>query len=296
MSLPPTSTEPRPLIVMDEVRIKDIYGEAFARLGVTPVAGHRLTPEQIVAANPAALFVSREWTPEWRLAAAAARRADIPVIYVYDGVVEWSYMWNNLSAIRPGGTMLQPMIASDLCVIGRHQARIFAGLGLASRTHIIGLPRFDAISTERKIRRDAPPRLLVATPRTTGHNAEQQVLAVRALRDLRDWFATRPDLEVIWRISADLAEELGVRGDIEGKFDDVLATCTGLLSFTSTCLLEAMHKGIPTAQIDYRAAPLYVSTAWEIRSREHIPSVVQELLYPPPGKTCLAGCVLRRRT
>jgi hypothetical protein len=54
-----------------------------------------------------------------------------------------------------------------------------------------------------------------------------------------------------------------------------------------------MLRGIPVAQIEYRAVPLYVATAWEIRSADMIPAVTQELLHPPAEKlawqsACLA--------
>jgi hypothetical protein len=275
----------RPIILLDAPpRARDIFGDAPQRLGRPVIHAGERDAETLLALEPAAFLLSSEWTHEWRLISAAARRAGVPVVYVMDGVLEWSYLWNNLSFIRPWGTMLQPLVASDLCVIGRHPARILASMGLADRTHIVGLPRFDSLSRDRIVRAGARPRILVATARTAGHDVEQQVMTRRALRDLHAWFATRPDIEAVWRIAADLAEDIGVEADIRGSMADVLAASSALISFTSTCLLEGMHKGMPVAQIDYRTAPLYVATAWEIRCADHIPGVVQELLYPPPQK------------
>ena len=284
-STPSASAISGPLVVLDApARSREIYGHAFDRLGQTALHPANLDPDAFLALYPAEIFLSSEWTHEWRLISAAARRAGIPVIYVMDGVIEWSYLWNNLSFIRPWGTMLQPLLASDLCVIGRHPARILASMGLAERTHLVGLPRFDGVPRDRIVQAGRRPRILVATARTAGHDVEQQVLARRALRDLHAWFKTQPAIDVVWRIAADLAEDIGVQADINGAFADVLATSDGLISFTSTCLLEGMHKGIPVAQLDYRAVPLYVATAWEIRCADHIPSVVQELIHPPTQK------------
>jgi hypothetical protein len=81
-----------------------------------------------------------------------------------------------------------------------------------------------------------------------------------------------------------LAAELGVVAATGGTMVDVLETASGVISCASTVLLEAMRTGVPTAQIDYRAVPQYVQTAWEIRNPEQIDSVVQELLYPPAEK------------
>ena len=278
-------SDTRPIVVLDAPgRAREIFGEAPHRLGRAVVHAGDRDSDAILALDPAAIVLSSEWTHEWRLVSAAARRVGVPVIYVMDGVLEWSYIWNNLSFIRPWGTMLQPLLASDLCVIGRHPARILASMGMAERIHIVGLTRFDALPRERVVRPGARPRLLVATARTAGHDVEQQVMARRALRDLKAWLDTMPQIETVWRIAADLAEDIGVVAEVGGGFSEVLATCSALLSFTSTCVLEAMHKGVPVAQIDYRAAPLYVASAWEIRCAEHIPGVVQELLYPPPQK------------
>ncbi len=278
-------SDTRPIVVLDApARAREIFGDAPLRLGRPVVHAGDRDAGAVLALDPAAILLSSEWTHEWRLVSAAARRAGVPVVYVMDGVLEWSYVWNNLSFIRPWGTMLQPLLASDLCVIGRHPARILAAMGLAERIHVVGLPRFDALPRERVVRPGARPRLLVATARTAGHDVEQQVLARRALRDLKAWLDTMPQIQPVWRIAADLAEDIGVAADVGGSFSDVLSSCSALVSFTSTCVLEAMHKAIPVAQIDYRAAPPYVASAWEIRCAEHIASVVQELLYPPPQK------------
>jgi hypothetical protein len=290
-SVPPDS---RPVVILDAPgRAAEIHGSAPHALGRPVVHAGERDADAVLALDPAVILLSSEWTHEWRLIAAAARRGGVPVVYVMDGVIEWSYLWNNLSFIRPWGTMLQPLIASDLCVIGRHPARILSSLGLADRIHVVGLPRFDALPRERVLRAGTRPRLLVATARTAGHDVEQQVMTRRALRDLKAWLDTQPQIEPVWRIAADLAEDIGVNADIVGGFSEVLAGCAALLSFTSTCVLEAMHKRIPVAIIDYRAVPLYVTAAWEIRCAEHLPGVIQELLYPPPQKlawqdACLA--------
>jgi hypothetical protein len=290
-SVPP---DQRPVVILDGPgRASEIHGLAPFALGRPVVHAGERDADAVLALDPAVILLSSEWTHEWRLTAAAARHAGVPVVYVMDGVIEWSYLWNNLSFIRPWGTMLQPLIASDLCVIGRHPARILASLGLGDRIHVVGLPRFDKLPRERVLRAGSRPRLLVATARTAGHDVEQQVMARRALRDLKTWLDTQTHIEPVWRIAADLAEDIGVSADVGGGFSEVLASCTALVSFTSTCVLEGMHKGIPVAIIDYRAAPLYVTAAWEIRCAEHIAGVVQELLYPPPQKlawqdACLA--------
>jgi hypothetical protein len=89
-----------------------------------------------------------------------------------DGIIEWAYLWQNWGFVKPEGTVLQPLIASDLCVIGQHPARILAGLGLADKIHVVGLPRLDGIKRQRVIDQDQPRRIVVATAKTCRHNPD----------------------------------------------------------------------------------------------------------------------------
>ena len=295
-ALPPAQVPGRPprVALLDEPeRHAELFGQALDQLRAERLDARGLSTEALVAANPDVLVLSREWTPEWRLAAAACGRAGIPVVYVMDGVLEWSYVWKNLSHIRPQGTMLQPLLADDLCLLGRHPARILASLGLGPRIHVVGLPRLDRYPRVRRVEAGAPRRVLIATARTAGHDPEQQVMARRALRDLKAFLDSLPTIVPVWRIAADLAEDIGVTPEIAGSFSAALETASALIAFPSTCVLEAMLKGVPVAQIEYRAVPLYVATAWEIRSTDMIPAVIQELLHPPAEKlawqnACLA--------
>jgi hypothetical protein len=275
---------PRLLILDEPARHAELYGGALDLLGAERIDGGALSPEDALAARPDAVLLSREWTPGWRLIAAAARRAGLPVIYVMDGVIEWSYVWNNLGHIRPSGAFLQPVFASDLCVIGAHPARVFSSWGLADRLHVVGLPRLDGYDRSRRIEAGRAPRLLITTARTAGHDPEQQVMTRRALRDLKTFLDAHPTIRPTWRIAADLAEDIGVRPDTAGSLAQALSATDALITTPSTCLLEAMLKGVPVAQLDYRPAPLYTSSAWEIRSAEHLAPVVAELLAPPPAK------------
>jgi hypothetical protein len=259
-------------------------GRAFEILTVAPTyidPGHPEIPSMPV---PNVIVLSREWNTELRHASIQARRTGVPVIYVMDGVIEWAHMWENWSYIKPEGTLLQPLIANHLCVIGQHPARILAALGLAERIHVVGMPRLDGLKSRRVIDRDLPRQIVIATAKTFGHNTAHKVYVRAALRDLKSWFDGHPGIVPVWRISEELAEELAVVASAEGTIEAVLETASGVISFASTVLLEAMRIGVPTAQIDYRAVPQYVQTAWEIRNPEQIESVVQELLYPPAEK------------
>lgn len=261
-----------------------ICGRAFEILGASPTYIDPGRPEIPSAPAPNLVLLSREWNADLRHAAITASRRGIPIIYVMDGVIEWDYFWHNWGFVKPEGTVLQPLIASALCVVGQHPARILAALGLAGRIHVVGMPRLDGLQRRRVIDRGLPRQIVIATAQTFGHNTAHKVYVRAALRDLKNWFDEHPEQAPVWRISEELAEELGIVASTGRTIVDVLETASGVIGFTSTVLLEAMRIGVPTAQIDYRAVPQYVQTAWEIRNPEQIDSVVQELLYPPAEK------------
>ena len=266
---------------------------AFEILGLEPMYIDPGCPMLPSAHVLDVVLLSREWSIDLRHAAIQARRAGIPIIYLMDGVLEWAYLWQNWGFVKPEGTVLQPLIATDICVAGQHQARILADLGLADRIHVVGLPRLDGIRRQRLIEHDQPRRIIVATAKTFGHNTAHKVYVRAALRDLKDWFTHHPELTPVWRINEGLAAELEVVPSMSDAATDTIQSVSAVVSFTSTVLLEAMLLGVPTAQIDYRAVPQYVQTAWEIRCAEHIESVIQELLFPPPEKLALQEAYLR---
>jgi hypothetical protein len=268
-------------------------GRAFELLGVEPQYVDPGRPVIPTDPRPDVVIVSREWNLDLRRAVAAAHEAGIPTVYLMDGVLEWSYLWENWSYAQPEGTVLQPLLAGHLCVIGRHPARLLAALGLAERIHVVGLPRLDGLPRERTVRTGGPKRIIVATARTYGHNVAHRIQVRAALRDLRAWFEDRPEITPIWRIEAALANEIGVTPTSDGPLVSDLHLADAVFSFTSTLLLESMLLGIPTAQIDYRPVPQYVQTAWEIRSRDQIEQVVQEILSPPPERMAFQEFCLR---
>lgn len=281
-------TEPRIGVVGKPDHEGVMVGRAFDLLGadvcyVDPWDDEG--PDELLKQEPDLVLLSLEWVAKHRLVSAAAVRAGLPVVYVVDGVMEWSYVWNNHGFIRPNGTFLQPLLATDLSVIGRHQARILASWGLADRIRLVGLPRLDAVQRlETRVVGAARPRVLVATANTFGHDAEQRLMVRRALIDLAQWCATHDVVEPVWRIHPDLADDIGVTSDRTGTVIEAMASCAAVLSFPSTVVLEGMRLGIPVAQIDYRPVPFYVQSAWEIRHGEHIGPTLHDMLHPSPQR------------
>lgn len=236
----------------------------------------------VEAKNPDVIVVSREWTSKFRIGIAQAKKLNIPVVYLMDGVIEWSYLWNNQSYIQPEGNVHQPLMSSDLVVIGQHPARVLASFGLADSLHVVGLPRLDGWSHVWQPK--AKPTVLVATALTPAHDPQQEVTVRQALRDLKAWFTQFPSVKPVWRIAPHLAKELEIKNSKEGPIGPQLESCHALVTFPSTVALEGMLTGIPTGIIEYRPVPLYIQSAWEIRSSEAVSEVMHSLLKPVPQR------------
>jgi hypothetical protein len=279
---PATNSAPRVLILGTPEHEGRLCGRALDLIGAdVHFALDGLPHTANLDQPPDVMLVSREWSRGTRVAVARARRRGVPVVYLMDGIIEWSYVWNNLSYVRPEGTVLQPLLASHICTIGRRPARILAGLGLAERTHIVGIPRLDGIDRRRVLDPSKPPTIVITTARTPAHNVEQKVFVRRALRDLKRWFDTHSAAQPMWRIAPELAAELNVPLSESTSLLDSLREAAALVSFASTTLLEGMLMGVPTALVDYRAVPQYVQTAWDIRSSEQLEGTLHDLLHPP---------------
>ncbi len=231
------------------------------------------------------VILSQEWDLQQRLNLIQIKKKRLPIIYLMDGVIEWDYIWNNQSFVHPEkAIVLQPLIADYLCVLGQHPARLLSGLGLSKQIHIIGMPRFDKEEWVRKLCRKNKPKILITTAKTYGHNIAHKISVKQALRDLIKYFSNHIDIEPVWRLSPELHSELDLPQSSNKPISSELCLCHASISFTSTVILESMKYGIPTAQIEYRCVPLYVNTAWNIRSPYHIEPVIHELIHPSTEK------------
>jgi hypothetical protein len=265
---------------------KRIYGTALDIENVIV----KYTPDIVISPiqllekeKPDVVLTSLEWLPYQRILISEANLRNIPTIYVMDGVLEWSYVWNNQSFVIPHGTVLQPLLSKHIAVIGNHPARILSSMGLSNKISIIGLPRLEGFSRERIVKLDVKKKILICTANTAYHNLEQEINLKQALSDMKDIVVGIDGVEIIWRLSSNLANDFLVDNN-QDDFFSILKTVDAVISFQSTAIIEAMLLGIPTALIDYRNVPIYFQTAWQIRCKEHILNVIQELLHPPVEK------------
>jgi hypothetical protein len=220
-----------------------------------------------------------------------AVEAGIPILVIADGILEYRNTWANPTIVP--GSIFQPVLAHKLAAIGASQVRVVEAWGNSGKCELVGAPRLDDLlgARPRATAPDATFRILVTTARTPGFTAGQTALVTRSLLDLKTWFDAahgriggRP-VEILWRLTGGLAETLGVTSVITEtlgiEFHDLLRQVDALVTTPSTTMLEGMLCGIPVAMLDYTNSPTYVPPAWAITSRDHLNSVLPDLLAPP---------------
>ncbi|MEZ6095324.1 MAG: hypothetical protein R3C03_14010 [Pirellulaceae bacterium] len=165
-------------------------------------------------------------------------------------------------------------------------------LGKSGKLELVGIPRLDKLTEVYRRNEDFKPsgekfRVMVATAKTPGFTDDQVAVTRQMLIDLRDCFASDSqsslglNVEVVWRIGPELAEELEletVQGDLSGmELHDQLQNVDCVLTTPSTLMLESMLLQRPTALLNYHLCPTWVPAAWEISHRDAIVPVLKQL-------------------
>jgi hypothetical protein len=256
-------------------------------------------PESVVGvAKPGdlAIFFSEHFD-RFRNACQQLKQNHVATLYLIDGILEWRNAWENRPDEPACPYAMRPVLSHKAACIGASQARVLDGWGNTGRTEIVGIPRLDAIreSSDSRTRSNDNGvfRVLVMTAKTPGFKDEQMARVKQSLDDLRAWFQANPrvdqrNVEVVWRLTAGLEAEIGVENqlsDLSGReLGEVLANVDAVVSTHSTAMLEAMLVGLPVAALDYHNCPIYLQTAWSIRSAESIGVVLEQLARPPESK------------
>lgn len=245
-----------------------------------------------------AVFVSEHFE-EARETIQRLRQRKVATLYAIDGILEWRNAWDNTPSEKSCPWTMRPCLSDKVAVIGPSQARVLASWGNSGKLELTGVPRFDRLwssrpsaeQVEKRLSEKRPLRVLIATAKCPGFTPEQVAVTTQSLRDLRDYFeslqakgaslSVDQQIEPIWRLTAGLDRELGVKtqiADLTGAdFATQLASADVVICSASTAMLEAMILGKPVALLDYHRVPQLVPTAWQINAPEQIPSVLQSL-------------------
>jgi hypothetical protein len=259
--------------------------------GRATVESDRL-PASLARHNPDLVITFDEHDCELGMLTAEMSRQGIATLQIMDGILEWRRTWQYPTSAekRP---LNQPVLAHKVACLGRADARIMESWGNVGKCEVVGSPRFDHLVAENRPPRvepvsGRPLRLLVMTAKTPGFTPEQVETTLRSLAEIRDSLAPRQDVEILWRVTQNMHEKLGVRDTVRdvtgGELHEVLRSVDAVVSTSSTALLESMLCGLPTAVLDYHNCPHYVTTAWRITAGSQIGPVVEALRSPPLEK------------
>ncbi len=259
-------------------------------------------PAALLEAQPDVVLCVNDWPAGVARCLDAARAARIPSLVLQDGILEWRCQYENpLFGAGGGAPQHQPVLTDVIACIGRQSARQIAAWGNAGRVEATGMPRMDhLLSRDVKPRREPGRCILVMTAKKAGFTDEQSAVTLRSLRDVRAYLESLPDVEVIWRVSREMAEALGVANQMREtssvELTEVVERSDAVITTISTAILETMLLDRPVAALDYHNVPRFVPTAWTISAPEHIAPVVSGILSPDARRMafqrdCLHDCL-----
>lgn len=243
------------------------------------------TVEVIEREQPDIVIGINEYHAEMAKCYQYAKSKNIPTLTIQDGILEWRFMFENpiYDADNVGVPMHYPVLADKYACIGHSFAHIIAELGNYGKVEITGMPRLDIVNKEPKPNNERKKILVISTSKPW-FNEDQEKVSIQSLKDLRDYFDTREDIEPIWRVTKTLFLDLNVKSSFKNKetkeIVEQIKESDAVIAMPGTAVLEAMRVGRPTAQIDYFNIPKFVFTAWNIFHKSHIHTVVDQLLCP----------------
>ncbi|MDX2163660.1 MAG: hypothetical protein SF162_20255 [bacterium] len=255
-------------------------------------------PAAMLAAAPDLVLTVNDHPYEIARCLEAARAHGIPSLVLQDGILEWRCQYENpLFGAGGGALQHQPVLADKIACIGLQSARQIAAWGNAGKVEVTGMPRLDDLVRDYQAHGSAltapaapgrRPRVLVMTAKKPGFTPEQMAVTLESLRDVKAYFAARPDIDVIWRVTKLLDHDLGVENHLTA-FDSldlirVIDQVDAVITTVSTAILEAMLRRRPVAALDYHNTPRFVETAWTISAPGQIAPVVDALLHPSAVK------------
>lgn len=255
----------------------------------------KYTPNEIILEKPDLVIVPDEHWCELGNIVASCKEKNILTLQLMDGILEWRRTWdyteNGHTIDGVVNPLNQPVIAHKIACLGARDYLLLESWGNLGKCEIIGMPRLKHIIG---LRSDfshlslKKGRILVCTAKTPAFTEAQMAVTKKSLYDLKQYFDNRNDLEIIWRITGRLSEELGIKNtlnDLSGlEIHNIIKEVDAVITTPSTTLLEAMVLKTPVALLDYHNNPHYFQTVWCISAQDHIKSVVNELINPAINK------------
>ncbi len=229
------------------------------------------------------------------------RSPRLPVLILSDGILEYRNTWEHPEL--PEGSLFQPLFGHKIACIGKSQVRAIEAWGNLGRCECGGLPRLDAVVAAKppKVNREGTFKLLIATANTPAFDDDQRKTVVDSLTHLKriidaNTVINGRDVEVVWRLTSGLDEEIGLPVPEKGKKPSLLSVIDkvdAVITTPSTLYLESVLKKRPTAILDFHNTPMYVSSAWSISAPAHTRQTLLELESPPAPKMLFQEAALQ---
>lgn len=219
------------------------------------------------------VLVNDETWPYCAAGIANATRVGIPTLHLPDGSCEWRNTWQN----QRTAPFMQPVLATKIACLGHSQARLLESWGNGGKCVVTGSPRFDWL-VGKKARLPRQATVLIATARQPFFQHADQQAVIASLVDLKGWLLQHTAITPIWRLTAGLADVIGVSNSTTISLADQLAMVDAVISTPSNVILESMAHGLPVALLDYTNSPQYIRAAWSITAKAHLSDAIDGIL------------------
>jgi len=230
---------------------------------------------------------------DWRANIASilieAKKRNIPTLMFQDGTLDWIIQYQGDKYGGSGGpTHFHPILTDKIATIGHQSARLISSWNEASKVEVVGFPIIQSIideidfeKKEKLIIKDKV-KVLVTSTRQGWFCEEQKLSFIEALHDLNNYFSANNKYEVVWRLSRNLSDIVGVENTLKDKesyeLKDIIVDSDIVVSAQSTVVVEAMLQNKPVAIIDYLNSPQFYSTSWFITNKKQISSTIESML------------------
>lgn len=177
----------------------------------------------------------------------------IPITMVMDGVLEYA---NTFLNPRFTHGLLRPAPADLVLASGMHDRVILEALG--NQAAGVGLPRLNAFLDrfDTIVPDSEPAGLMIATANQPWFTPGMRARLLASMEQLKS-FTQRLQIPIRWRVSAAIADSLGVEQDTEDLVQS-LHSVQGVITTASTLAFEAMLAQKPTGLLHPHPWPLWI--------------------------------------
>lgn len=249
--------------------------------------------------RPDIVLLTRGYLDEGARFIEEAKSLGIPSLFLQDGILEWRCQYENpLFGSGGGPPQHQPVFTDKIGCIGHQSARQIAAWGNTDKVEITGMPRLDSILERSDYRSVSRPgkTILVMTAQKPWFDEAQKPILLQSLKDLKDALLKESSVKVIWRLTREAPDLIGVRNGLDGveipNLPRAIELSDAVITTPSTAGLESMLMSRPVAFLDYTNSPRFFPTVWSISAKEHFSSVIQGLLNPSAAQMAYQNDIL----